>query len=72
MKLCTDCKHCRKGWIIFPVFYLNRFNTCSHPAHFSPVDGSASDNFCSISRKYGRCGVKGNLWEAKAMKDSQP
>ena len=70
MKLCKDCKHFRvsdhfkwvpiAGWL-WRRNHGERFATCAATITWSDKD----ENYCSVERKYGSCGVHGKNWEPR-------
>ena len=64
MKLCKDCKYCRKDGILFVIILTY---DCFHPSTpIDPVTGKKIASSCEKARSdKGLCGPGGKLWEAK-------
>lgn len=64
-KLCKDCKHFKRDWILF---FDRSFDKCLRKMEKrSPITGKAKPSFADIQRDhFFLCGPEGKYWEAKS------
>jgi hypothetical protein len=66
MKLCKDCKWCRKDGVNLVYERTNHADTCIRPNNINPVTGKSNNYSCRYERIHTYlCGKEAKYWEAK-------